>query len=313
MKKLTNLTAIFCSILLLFLAVTGSSILADLDWVSDWTDGGLNSFYYQEDLDRIDAFMNQVDENGITNAEKCNCEETADPVLWGFEYDGENTYDFIELFINYNVWPCYWSGYLDFYGAFDFTGTTIREVYLDTCRINEIILDNCRNLSKLTLKNLSECTRISTVGSTLESGKINVNTCSIKRMDLGVRHFDTAIHALAIGGGKLGAEFFSTDEANVILSSRQLGYENNFIGWFKDGELISDANGIVVHEGGNYIAAFAGDVTNDGCLNVADAVQLMREALGVVETRDVTMSDINYDGSVGINDAVLLLRAVMGI
>lgn len=58
-----------------------------------------------------------------------------------------------------------------------------------------------------------------------------------------------------------------------------------------------------------------GDVNTDGVVNVADAVLVLRIAVGLYLPQDAQKAagDINEDGEVSVADAVLILRKSVGV
>ncbi len=334
MKKLTNFVAFFCSILLLCVAMTGNNILADgkdddgIVWVEPTPPihPEEGHFYYPLNaLEKLVAFFGQTDPDGVENGTNAigyyypglSYPTGISPVLWDYVTDTENPdcyYAYRVGIYNWYLWGGWDLRYIDYYGELDLENTTVTNVEMDGCHLSSVNLNNCTHLGGIRLNVYDYyCSTVSAVNADLQVGEITLQS-GVKRMALGMRYFDSQVNISVVGNGCVGIEFENKTAVNAKakLQTKPLDSQE-FVGWFKEGHLVSTDTVLNITEGGNYIASFAGDVTNDGCLNVADAVQLMREALGLVETRDVAMSDINCDGSVGINDAVLLLRAVMGI
>ncbi len=326
MKKLTNLAAIFCSVLLLFVAATGNNIIAESsnEWINPFppvVPEQPAQYYQLNDLEKLIDFFGQEDPDGVKNGEKVDGYYSTsltypigmNTVLWYTVGNEDNSayYNTILLIQDWFLWGGWDLRYVDFYGDLDLSGTTIGEVSLTGGHISSVNLDNCETLTSLRINFSETCHSVSAVNASIQDGWVKLE-CGVSRMALGLDNFDSQVNVSALGKGYIGADFENTDSANTTLKSRSNGPQS-LVGWFKDGEFITASSILHITEGGSYIAAFAGDVNDDGSLNVVDALQLMREAMGLVETRDVAMSDINCDGSVGINDAILLLRAVMGI
>lgn len=332
MKKITKLVAIFCSIIFLCVAATGNSVLADglpdgIEWVepNPWPPEfpfESHSYYPLHDLEKLCEFFGQTDPDGIYNGEKVigyyypeiDFSIGIKPVLWN-QILNENCVNFYFAFPT--IQNVYWGGacdmiVADFYGELDLQGTTTSNVSMEDCHLSSVNLDNCSSLGGLILDIIDYCcSSVSAVNADICYGRITLRS-GVKSMALGMRHFASQVNVNTVGSGCVGIEFRNEDNANARLQTKPLDSQE-FVGWFKDGSLVSDSTVLDITEGGNYIAAYAGDINNDGCLNVADAVLIMREALGLVETKDVAMSDVNFDGSVGMSDAVVLLRAVMGV
>ena len=73
---------------------------------------------------------------------------------------------------------------------------------------------------------------------------------------------------------------------------------------------------------GNYIEGFIllsgedasfGDVNEDGKVDSADAIAVMRYALGLADLENLAAADVNADGNVDMADALLILRYAMNI
>ena len=66
---------------------------------------------------------------------------------------------------------------------------------------------------------------------------------------------------------------------------------------------------------GKYYAPRQGDVDDDGVVDVADVVYIMRYVLGATgyETIDTALADVNSDGVVTISDAMYLARHLLGV
>ena len=69
-------------------------------------------------------------------------------------------------------------------------------------------------------------------------------------------------------------------------------------------------------DNGNYVIMLCeysdrrGDANNDGIVNIADALALLRDVFGLEEARNSVMRDFNGDGRFDIADARDLLKAV---
>jgi hypothetical protein len=74
----------------------------------------------------------------------------------------------------------------------------------------------------------------------------------------------------------------------------------------KDGNILGD---VTVTMKGVGISSMAGDVTQDGVVNVLDVIQLVNIVLGVASGSDA--ADLNADGLVNILDALALANIVV--
>ena len=76
-----------------------------------------------------------------------------------------------------------------------------------------------------------------------------------------------------------------------------------FVGWDEQGDIITA------------MYRQYGDVNDDGKINTADAVQILRYAAGMMafDNAQNLSSDCNHDGKVNIGDAVLILRYAVGL
>lgn len=63
-----------------------------------------------------------------------------------------------------------------------------------------------------------------------------------------------------------------------------------------------------------FAAGYMGDVNNDGSLNAADALEILRYTVGMEENNiDLKKADVNSDGSINSSDALAVLRMCVGL
>jgi len=56
-----------------------------------------------------------------------------------------------------------------------------------------------------------------------------------------------------------------------------------------------------------------GDINNDGILNIADALSLLRYSVGLEKGENLQMGDFNGDGRIDLADALAVLRWSVGL
>lgn len=55
-----------------------------------------------------------------------------------------------------------------------------------------------------------------------------------------------------------------------------------------------------------------GDMSNDGKLNVMDAVAVLKNAAGVEKGKNPLVADMNNDGRINVFDATAILKRIAG-
>ncbi len=61
------------------------------------------------------------------------------------------------------------------------------------------------------------------------------------------------------------------------------------------------------------VGGYTGDVNNDGVVDTADALAIMRHALGIATVENEEVADVNGDGKVDMADALLVMRYAMNV
>lgn len=56
-----------------------------------------------------------------------------------------------------------------------------------------------------------------------------------------------------------------------------------------------------------------GDVDGNGDVTIADAVVVLRSAMGIIDEINIEAADMNDDGEIQISDAIIVLRKAMGL
>lgn len=132
----------------------------------------------------------------------------------------------------------------------------------------------------------------------------------------------------ALGDGTVGfyteTDFPLSDVWYYLLSEPDEGAE--FLGWYDgNGELLScepiiEANYAVTefvarYSGWDYVSVPDGDVDIDGGTTVADAIIVLRAAMGLLELTDGQLShaDMDQSGDVTVTDAIIVMRIAMGL
>lgn len=81
---------------------------------------------------------------------------------------------------------------------------------------------------------------------------------------------------------------------------------------YADGQLLSTERERQLSDGIRAAACFAGDVNEDGAINMADALLIMRCATELGGELPLRLADADRNGSIGIPDALLAARVAMG-
>lgn len=81
---------------------------------------------------------------------------------------------------------------------------------------------------------------------------------------------------------------------------------------YADGQLLSTEREMQLSDGIRAAACFAGDVNEDGAINMADALLIMRCATELGGELPLRLADADRNGSIGIPDALLAARVAMG-
>ncbi|MBR4636034.1 MAG: hypothetical protein IKO51_06670 [Clostridia bacterium] len=120
---------------------------------------------------------------------------------------------------------------------------------------------------------------------------------------------------------------YSNNDGEIVARVFAVPDEGSvFVGWVNiAGQIVStdwdyDFTSIIGIEPG-LIARFAlktvepGDVDEDGTVSVADALLVLRSAMGILELApdQISLGDMNGDGSISVDDALVILRLAMGL
>ncbi len=200
----------------------------------------------------------------------------------------------------------------DLYGTLDLHGTSVDQVHGDArtiTHLTDFILDDCTYLSDIYLINQPAAqtlsalncpiVRISTAGSTFKSIRFSSSS------------YAEPMSVMSIGRGCVSVYYNKASAGKVSrLTAVQDG--EMFMGWFRDGELISAEPCVEVDEGGEYTARFGGDMDGDGTVGTADALTAMRMCMGLLPADGVN-ADVNCSGDIDVADALLILRFAMGL
>ena len=295
------------------------------------------------DKEKLTTFWHQPAYNGLNNGETVYDHEWNAGNYYGdmsyWVYDGswrtelitQSFGDTFEFWFAYYVpfWvyddsdpdsPPLWADgrdyvYPDLYGPLDLAGTQLRQIrgtddtgVINHTHISSIDLDGCSELLWVRVDGQYYCKSI----SALDCGKLS----SFRAKDSAYTHIafsltdfeaDTVIDAL--GPGSVGA--YAKDGSMTVYAYPTY---DRFIGWYRDGARVSTAREYTCEEGCELTAYFGGDVDSNGVINAADALILLRRALGLAEPNvSLYELDVNASGMIDATDALIVLRIAMGL
>ena len=114
------------------------------------------------------------------------------------------------------------------------------------------------------------------------------------------------------GTGAPAAQTKTHGTALTLSSTKPTRTGYTFLGWYADGQLLSTEREMQLSDGIRVTACFAGDVNEDGAINMADALLIMRCATELGGELPLRLADADRNGSIGIPDALLAARVAMG-
>lgn len=318
--KLTQLVSILVMVMVLALGVFPVVISAE---------GEHNPI----DVAKLTAFLNQTDDEGISNGEKFFSEYGSvwdgsyDIGFAGFTDDNEISgyvfsynYGFLDpelgIYVDVIVEP-------DFYGYLDLSGTTshamVSSEYVPT-HIEGINMSDCANLTKLIFSQ-PLCREMLATGC--ESLEV------VQALESDYRHicvqpmgYEAPIDLYAVGSGRVELDFNSDPDnyfaqMETFCRINAVADEGEFLGWFDaSGNLISseETYEVDLYQPIEAYAWFAGDVNDDAAISTADALNILRSSLGIGQMHcpDI-LADVDGDGVISSSDALIVLRFALGV
>lgn len=297
-------------------------------------------------MDKLNAFWQQEAANGMTNGDAVYDIDWSLPadhyVSFGGnypKYDGSWStplvyMDVLEGFIFMFGWRvAFWDlietpngqiavdgydyVYPDLYGDLDLSGTNVAAVvpyvfYPEggdgiSTHISSVELDDCSILTDVRLVGQRNLETVSALNDE-ELESFRVLNCTCKEISFKTVGLAEPLRINTLGNGYVGAEY-TVGLSNAI--AEQCGDE--FIGWYAGGNRVSTMNTVSYSAGGTLTAVFGGDANGDHDISSADALIIMRAAMGIESGLDVNAVDINVNGGVDSADALSVLRLVMGV
>ena len=196
------------------------------------------------------------------------------------------------------------------------------------CGNNNIETINVSSHTSLTSLNVS-ATKITSIDLSHNTRLDNLYCKDNALTELDLSHNSSLpLNSMAVvGDGKIGTELLNVANTFAAYAYPDEGAE--FIGWYTpSGTLLStDAvytfysstsnKQLVAHftEAPEPPVGLIGDVNFDGSVDVADALLVMRHAMGIITLTDeqLAVADLDGDGAITISDAIIIMRITMGI
>ena len=173
--------------------------------------------------------------------------------------------------------------------------------------ITSVLHNNCEKLERVDFNGQDHCTEFSALDChALEHIKLLNGAFNSIAFEL--KNCGNALKARTFGAGSVGAEY-EGDAARLFAYPEK----DTFIGWFIDGERISTEFEIAVSEAGELIACFGGDANDDGCISIADAVIVLRTAMGESNPQNANVLDVDSNGVISVADAIMIARFALGL
>lgn len=202
--------------------------------------------------------------------------------------------------------------YPDLYGTLDLHGTKIDNLWgfdRASTHLTDFILDDCSYLGRVRLVNQTSAQSLSALNCPITW--LDTTGSTFKSIRFSSPSYAEPMSVMSIGRGCVSVYSVKAFTGKISrLTAVQDG--EMFMGWFRDGELISAEPCIEVDEGGEYTARFGGDMDGDGTVGTADALTAMRMCMGLLPSDGVN-ADVNCSGDIDVADALLILRFAMGL
>ncbi len=203
--------------------------------------------------------------------------------------------------------------YPDLYGPLNIPGTrteVVESPQEGQTHISSVNINDCLYMRSLSFIGQPECTFITAVNCpSIE--RVDVRKCDLKNITLQPMGYEQPLAISVIGDGSVGATFYR--------SEMTLGVDEDvpsiFLGWYVNGQRVSGLREFCYDGDGDIYACFAGDVNNDGDLNMNDAVNISRAAIGTrdVSADELAIYDANANGHIDVSDAVIVARLGLGL
>ena len=199
----------------------------------------------------------------------------------------------------------------DLYGPLDLHGTSISEFWGEDSsitHIDDINFNDCPHLYRIRFVNQPAANSITALNCPINW--IDTRGSTFKSIAFKASHYTEPMHIEAEGGGNVSVyhDYSSLGNVSRLTASSK---EELFMGWYRDGELISAEPYVEVTAGGNYTARFGGDADGDGTAGANDALLLFRMCMGLIPAVSGDF-DMDCSGGVDAADALLLMRFAMG-
>lgn len=202
----------------------------------------------------------------------------------------------------------------DLYGPLDLSYTELAALsspeYGQT-HITSVDIDGCSQLFSARFSGQRHLKSFSALGCPALL-RVSVTDTTAREISFSPSTFAEPLIIRAFGRGSVGADYNGNGapDTAVLFAYPAAGA---FLGWYENG-VIAGTGGIYLRTGGGtVVACFGGDVNGDGGITAADALVILREALGLCGGTDPNMADVDCDGAVGTADALCVLRFAMGV
>ena len=300
------------------------------------------------DREKLLAFWSIVnEETGVSNGEDCFISEW--PTAWldeigGSEYGGtavtplimvytaamgwypEGSFDFDLMYELNHLVPIPGSDTGDMmapvmpelHGELDLSGTKVARFGAswggpeNPTYLTGVCLDDCEELESVYLMYAHCCEEVSALNCPSLNSFTIVNS-AVHHIAVTPTGFGKDVDIRAFGQGSVGVRYRNyNDEPTCMLYAYPT---DAFLGWYKDGVLISAERNCEVFDGGRYVACYGGDADGSGSITVTDAIMVLRTAMGIGRDGEISeqMMDVNGNGTVDVSDAIMILRFAMGI
>lgn len=307
--------------------------------------------YDEHDLQKLRAFLEFTDANGVKNGEKLSSSYDAlDPETWGVKASGEPRFGWTEINGKLKIESIDAAaiGGGGLRGALDLSNcTSLRSVIVNTNGLTAVNVSGCTALyllncaqNSITSFNSSGCSALRFLEcrwnlipnlDLSSSPELTVLICTDNRMKtldltanplLGINYL-----RMVDGGNKFISCYIAQDpeynnENLYFISADCADGCTTYNGWYtEDGRFITDYTVFTPTEehGKSLVARFTlygaapGDADNNGNVDLADALRVLRIAMGIMPMQSGAGADVNGDGAVNSIDAILIMRRTMGI
>ncbi|MBO4878813.1 MAG: dockerin type I repeat-containing protein [Clostridia bacterium] len=202
----------------------------------------------------------------------------------------------------------------DLYGPLDLSGTKLISLIsygAHRTHLTSVNLDDCQPLNQVRLFDEDYLTEFSALNCP-HLGKVFLSG-HFRSIKASLEGFERPVQISAFGPGRVRLEYRSNTGSGASISA--YSPTNLFVGWFDETGLVSTNPALIMEDGCDYHAVFAGDANGNGTIDVSDAIVALRAAMDITELtpEEVTACDVSGDGVITVADAIQILRAAMGI